>query len=130
MHCMKFPPHWINWIKECLSSPTFSTMLNRLPFGFFGSNRGIRQGDPLSPYIFLLAMEFWTLHMDLTTAAGRIRPVKRGSANYVSHLLFADDILVFCKANRASFQEIELLLQNLSLNTGLSINKAKSKGVF
>ena len=64
-HCMRFPYKWINWITECLSSPTFSIMLNGSPNGYFKSNRGIRQGEPLSPYLFVLVMEFWSITMDI-----------------------------------------------------------------
>ena len=47
-HCMGFSYRWLNWIKECLFSPTFSVMLNGSPNGFFKINRGIRQEYPLS----------------------------------------------------------------------------------
>jgi len=47
MHCMKFPPIWINWIRECISSPTFSIMVNGTPQGYFGNK------ETHSPLIFL-----------------------------------------------------------------------------
>ena len=72
MHCMKFPPLWISWIRECHSTLTFSIMVNGSASRFIESNRGIRQGDPLSPYNFVLAMEFWTIQMDLASAVGEL----------------------------------------------------------
>ena len=103
LHCMKFPPKWINWIMECISSPTFSIiMVNCSPEGFFGSNRGIRQGDPISPYILVRAMEFLSIHIELGTEAGKVRPIRKGQENYVSDPLFVADLLVFTKADRGS----------------------------
>lgn len=130
MHCMRFPIQWINWIKECLSSPSFSVLINGTSSGFFGSNRGIRQGDPLSPYIFVMVMEFWSINMELANISGTIQNFKRARNLQVSHLLFADDLLVFCRANVRSFKGVSKLLNALELNTGLRINKAKSTCFF
>ena len=87
MRCMNFPPLWINWIEECLSTPSFSVMVKGSPTGFFKGNKGIRQGDPISPYIFVLVMEFWTIQMDISAALGNFQPIKKGMQNYLSHTL-------------------------------------------
>lgn len=130
MHCMNFPIKFIQWIKECLSSPTFSILLNGSSNGFFGSNKGIRHGDPISPYIFVLVMEFWSIGMELASANGSIRSYKRNPKLQVTHLFFADDMLVFCNADRKSFEGFNALLHNLALNTGLVINRGKSRVFF
>jgi len=96
---MGFSYKWINWIKECLALASFSIMLDGSPSGYFKSNRGIRQGDPLSPYLFVLVMEFWSISMDIGLASGNIKPMRRNDGLVISHLLFADDMLVFCKGD-------------------------------
>ncbi|XP_020258784.1 uncharacterized protein LOC109835211 [Asparagus officinalis] len=130
MHCMGFPVKWISWIRACLSTPSFSVLLNGSSSGFFKSNRGIRQGDPLSPYIFVMVMEFWSIGMELAVISGKIQNFKTQHDLQVSHILFADDMLVFCRANKKSFEGINNLLDTMALNTGLCINRKKSKLYF
>jgi len=88
-------------------------MLNGFPLRFFHSNRGIRQGDPLSPYIFVLDMKYWSISKDIALASGRNTSIKRGPHNYVTHLFFVDDMLIFVKANKSSLKEIGSMLANL-----------------
>jgi hypothetical protein len=52
-----FHPTWINWIKQCISTSSFSILLDGAPFGNFVPSRGLRQGDPLSPFLFILGSE-------------------------------------------------------------------------
>ena len=77
MHCIGFSSKWIGWIRACIESPLFSIMINESPSGNFTSSRGIRQVDPLSPYLFVIVMEFCSLSMELATVSGKIQPLRR-----------------------------------------------------
>ena len=100
-----FSDKWRRWISFCLSTVRFSILINGTPHGFFGSSRGLRQGDPLSPLLFVLVMEAVDRMLDKVVHEGRLLgfsvgvPVSAGRSLMVSHLLFANDTLIFCDAN-------------------------------
>ena len=98
---MGFGIKWILWIKWCITTTSFSILVNGSPADFFRSSRGLRQGDPSSPYLFVLGMEVFSILVEKEFARGFLsghKIVGRSEETLqISHLLFADDTLVFCK---------------------------------
>jgi hypothetical protein len=98
------------WIKQCISTVRFSVLINGSPCGYFGSSRGVRQGDSLSPFLFDLVMEAFSRMIDAIISRGLISGFSVGSSDQtrvvVSHLLFADDTFVFCGADESQIRHI------------------------
>jgi hypothetical protein len=75
-----FGEKWCSWIQHCISSVRFSVLINGVPFGFFGCSRGVRQGDPLSPFLFVLVMEAFSRMLGAFTERGLISGFSVGSS--------------------------------------------------
>lgn len=97
-----FCEKWRQWISQCISTVLFSIMVNGSPTGFFNSSRGIKQGDPLSPLLFLLVMEILSKMLQRAMNMGLISGFRvrgtHGRVLDISHL-FVDDTIVFCNAS-------------------------------
>ena len=108
----------------------FSILINGCPSDFFGSSRGLRQGDLLSPFLFDIVMEALSHMLDAATAASQFSGFSirnaTGSLLTVSHLLFADDTLVFCDANSNHITALRGILSRFEEVSGLKINLGKS----
>ncbi|RVW24169.1 UDP-glucose:glycoprotein glucosyltransferase [Vitis vinifera] len=104
MQKMGFGEKWIRWIRWCISTTSFSVLVNGTPTGFFQSSRGLRQGDLLSPYLFVIAMEVFSSLLKRAVDGGFMSGCRVKSRSeegvIISHLLFVDDTLVFCKASQ------------------------------
>ena len=70
MQKMGFGTKWIRWIKRCITTASFSVLINGSPKGFFNSTRRLRQGDPLSPYLFVIGMEVFSNLVDKAASGG------------------------------------------------------------
>lgn len=122
-----FDERFIKLIMNCITSVTFSPLINGTPSNVITPERGLRQGDPLSPYIFIICAE--ALSTAFHRAAqmqhiSRMR-VSRGGP-IVSHLFFADDSLLFCEANNDELERIMEILKRYETASGQEINLYKT----
>ncbi|XP_077252333.1 uncharacterized protein LOC143891674 [Tasmannia lanceolata] len=121
---------WCLWISQCISNPSFSILINGTPKGFFLSSNGIRQGDPLSPLPFSIVMEMFSIIFNEAMVSNQIRTLFRRGDLQISHLLFADDVILFASADRITASGITNCLDKFSTCSGLSINLLKSEVFF
>lgn len=102
---MGFGVKGIKWIKYSFTTVKYSILVIRSPVGFFSPKRGIRQGGPLSPFFFILAMEGLSKMLEKAKQLQWIESFNVGRAPeslvIVSHLMFADDTLIFCGAEKS-----------------------------
>lgn len=116
---------------SCILTAKFLVLVNGVPAGFFSSFKGLRQGVPLSPYLFVMGMEVPSVLIRRAVEGGFISGcnIWRGSgpvAN-ISHLLFADDTIVFCEAKKEYMTYLSWILCWFEAVSGLRINLAKSE---
>ena len=109
-----------------MTSSYFSVALNGELHGFFSTSRGVRQGDPLSPYLFVLAMEGLSGILKEASQAPGFQFHWRCRQTRLTHLCFADDLMVFCRADSGSVRVIKAALDEFAWLSGLTINPVKS----
>ncbi|XP_026458833.1 uncharacterized protein LOC113359390 [Papaver somniferum] len=121
-----FPDMFINWIQRCITSAKFSIIINGSPYGFFGAKRGLRQGCPISPYLFVLAMEMLsaTLLQQVKIQKFGFHPICKLTS--LTHLCCADDVMIFFKGSIAVASSLKEALVEFSNYTGLEINNQKT----
>ena len=106
-----FQDSWVALIMECIRTVSYSILVNGEPKGFISPSRGLRQGDPLSPYLFL----FWAERLNAIFRKVAIEGEIEGFSLYrnglkLTHLFFADDFLIFCRSTLEECHKIQSLL--------------------
>lgn len=126
LKALAFPDMFIGWVMSFVTSVSYSIVINGYPQKSFKAKRGLRQGDPISPYLFTICMEY------LSRLLGRVKDEEGFSYHPrcrrvdLTHLLFADDLLVFCKVDLRLVLTITASLDKFSASSGLVANVAKS----
>uniref|UniRef100_A0A2N9IMR2 Reverse transcriptase domain-containing protein n=1 Tax=Fagus sylvatica TaxID=28930 RepID=A0A2N9IMR2_FAGSY len=131
MEKMGFYPRWISLTMMCISYVSYSILINGEPHGLIKPSRGLRQGDPLSPYLFLLCAE--GLHHMIKLAEHQRILQGVSLCRYgpkITHLFFADDSLLFCRATPQDVEKIQDLLGAYERASGQQVNSDKTTIFF
>ena len=118
-------------IMECISTVLYSLLINGEPTGLITPTRGLRQGDPISPYLFLLCAEGLNGLLKTTANQGHIHGVslcRRGPK--ITNLFFADDSLLFCRATHVECQKLQDILRLYEKASGQKLNRDKTTLFF
>ncbi|GJU01068.1 RNA-directed DNA polymerase, eukaryota [Tanacetum coccineum] len=121
-----FGPKWRSWIRGSLSSGKASILVNGSPTTEFHLYRGLKQGDPLAPFLFLLIMESLHLSFSRAVEAGIFKGYKIDPSTTLSHLFYADDAVFIGEWSHSNLKGIMNILRCFSLLSGMSINIQKS----
>ncbi|KAF3782949.1 putative ribonuclease H protein [Nymphaea thermarum] len=121
---------WVDRVMTCVSSASFAVLIDGAPGDFHPMRRGLRQGDPMSPYLFLVVMEELSKNLEYKCWNGYLNPpyIPRVGA-CPSLLTFADDFIIFSRGDHRSYNEVMHALEALKLSSSLSINPHKSQAI-
>ncbi|XP_042387015.1 uncharacterized protein LOC121978787 [Zingiber officinale] len=116
----------IAFIRRCVTSSWFSVLVNGQLSGFFRSQRGLRQGDPISPFLFILAAELFSRGIEALFAAYPGMAYATGCDMRVSHLAYADDVVIFLNGSLDCVRRGKEFLDRYEAQSGQAINAEKS----
>ncbi|XP_042484234.1 uncharacterized protein LOC122064552 [Macadamia integrifolia] len=123
-----FSEKMIGWIHTLLQSAKISVLLNGGPVVFFEVSRGVRQGDPISPILFIIAKEVLCRGVSDLAAKSQIKPLSSPhGADVPTHLLFADDVFIFMNASKRYVRNLKSFLTIYQKCSGQFFNLEKSK---
>lgn len=126
MTAMEFLDKFVNWIKACITSPMFSIKISGGLEWYFPGARGLRRGDPISPYLFLQVMEAFSSLLAKNIESGGFQYHPKCQALEISHVVFADDLFILSSAHSDSLKCILQTLKNFHSFSGLQPNMLKS----
>ncbi|GKB11929.1 RNA-directed DNA polymerase, eukaryota, partial [Tanacetum coccineum] len=126
LNAFGFGSRWRSWIQGSLNSGKASVLVNGSPTLEFQFHRGLKQGDPLAPFLFILIMESLHLSFNRAVEAGIFTGLRIDDALTISHLFYADDAIFIGEWSKENLKGILNILNCFSLLSGMSINLKKS----
>jgi hypothetical protein len=131
MHKMGFSHRWVQWIMACVTTVRYSVKFNGTLLEAFSPTRGLRQGDSLFPFLFLFVTDGLSTLLQKEVEDGGISPLKVCcNAHGISHLLFADDTMMFFRANETQASRVKQVINEFELGTGKLLNPSKCSIMF
>ncbi|GFZ11161.1 hypothetical protein Acr_22g0005590 [Actinidia rufa] len=121
-----FPALFIQWIMQCVSTTSYSISINGSLHGFFKGKQGLRQGDPISPFLFVLCLEYLSRNLGKLKSIPDFNFHPKCFALNISHLAFADDLILFTRGDVTSVNLIMDCLNKFGECSGLGISNTKS----
>ena len=125
-----FSPMWVRWILSLISSTFFSILVNGIPSHPFSPSRGIRQGDPLLPFLFVLMEEGLGRHINQALLSQQIKGLSIHNSPAITHQQFVDENMLFGYPYVPEASMYKSLLNDFAEASGTSINKARSEIFF
>ncbi|XP_073120503.1 uncharacterized protein [Henckelia pumila] len=125
-----FSEQVVRMVRACISFCKFSVNVNGTPAGFFASSRGLRQGDPLSPLLFILGAEYLSRGLDRLFLQHADLRYRSGCDLPISHLAYADDVIIFANGGSRGLQRLKDFLAHNENCSGQLVNVAKSALIF
>ncbi|XP_021753742.1 uncharacterized protein LOC110719145 [Chenopodium quinoa] len=125
-----FPMNFVKLIMFCITSPQISVLWNGEITSEFTPSRGIRQGDPMSSYIFVLCLERLSPMIENKVNQKLWKPIKVTKSISLSHIFYADDVFLFGQASKSNIGIIMKVLQDFGDISGLRVNQNKSTVIF
>jgi hypothetical protein len=123
-----FGETWVGWVQKNFDSGTTSVMLNGIPGKQFQCKRGVRQGDPLSPLLFVMAADLLQCIVNKARSQGLLTlPIEAGPSSNFPIIQYADDTILIMKASQRELFFLKGLLHSFYESTGLRVNYAKSQ---
>ncbi|GMI69299.1 hypothetical protein HRI_000599200 [Hibiscus trionum] len=130
LHACGFSETWCDWIKKCVSTASISILVNGSPTEAFNITRGLRQECSLSPLLFNIVGEALNLMLPKAVSRGIFNGINVGNRDQhleISHLQFADDLLIFCNGEEIQARNVKRVLRVFELCSGLKLNLRKSR---
>ena len=126
LESLALSPPFICLLRACICLTSFTVGYNGTVRGFFKGKRGLRQGDPLSPYLFVIAMNYLSLMLDKEARTGYITYHHQCHKTKLTHLSFADDLLIFIDGLLESVQRVLQILREFENRSGLAVSMQKT----
>lgn len=124
LEAFDFEKRWIEWVYSMISTPIFSILVNGIPSNTFNATRGIRQEDPISPFLFIMAAEGLGRVIKREQREKRIKGLEPWGNNLaITHQQFVDDIMLFGEVSIKEVRNIKRVLEIFMEASGMEINK-------